>query len=69
MNFRAVFGAVVVPGIDLPEEVDEPSCLVGDLLGDLDQSACIHKVIESLHKALAPNLDTGPDLAVSVGLP
>lgn len=42
MDFRAVFGAVVVPGIDLPEEVDEPSCLVGDLLGDLDQSACIH---------------------------
>ena len=39
MDFRAVVAAVVVPGIDLPEEVDELSCLVGDLLGDLDQSA------------------------------
>lgn len=39
MDFRAVVGAVVVPGVDLPEEVDEPGCLVGDLSGDLDRSA------------------------------
>lgn len=39
IDFRAVVGAVVVPGADLPEDVDEPSCLVGDLFGDLDQSA------------------------------
>lgn len=38
MDFRAVAGAVVVPDVDLPEEVDEPACLVGDLFGDLDQS-------------------------------
>ena len=37
MDFRAVFGAVV-PDVDLPEMVDGPSCLVGDLVGDLDQS-------------------------------
>lgn len=38
MDFRAAVGAVVVPAVDLPE-MDEPSCLVGDLFGDLDQSA------------------------------
>ena len=38
MDFRAVVGAAVVPGVDLPEELDEPGCLVGDLFGDLDQS-------------------------------
>ena len=26
------------PDVDLPEIVDEPSCLVGDLFGDLYQS-------------------------------
>ena len=39
IDFRSLVGAVVVPGADLPEEVDEPSCLVGDLFGDLDQLA------------------------------
>ena len=34
MDLRAVVRAVVVPGVDLPEELDEPSCLVGDLFGD-----------------------------------
>ena len=36
MDFRAVVGAVVVPGVDLPEKVVEPGCLVGDLSGDLE---------------------------------
>ena len=35
IDFRAVVGAVVFPEIDLLEEVDETSCLVGDLFGDL----------------------------------
>lgn len=38
-DFRTVVGAVVVPRVDLPEEVNELSCLVGDLVGDLDRSA------------------------------
>ena len=38
MDFRAVVGVVVVPDVGLPEMVDEPSCLVGDLFGDLEQS-------------------------------
>ena len=60
---------MVVPGVDLPEEVEEATCLVGDLFGDLDQSAHILKDTEFPQKALAPNLDTGPDLAAGVGLP
>ena len=39
MDFRAVVEAAVVTEVDLPKELDEPSCLVGDLFGDLDQSA------------------------------
>ncbi len=38
MDFRAVVGAVLVPGVELSEIVDEPSCLVGDLVGDFGQS-------------------------------
>ena len=38
IEFRAVVGVVVVPDEGLPDMVDEPSCLVGDLFGDLDQS-------------------------------
>lgn len=34
MDFRTVVGTVVIPGVDLPEEVEEPICLVGDLFGD-----------------------------------
>lgn len=68
MDFRAVVGAVVAPGVDLLEE-EEPSCLVGDLFGDLNQSAQTFEAIRSLQRVLAPNLDTGPDLATGVGLP
>ena len=34
IDLRVVFGAVLVPGVDLLERVDELSCLVGDLFGD-----------------------------------
>lgn len=68
MDFRDVVGAVVPPEIDLPE-VDEPSCFVGDLFGDFDQSALRHKATGVFQRALAPNLDTGPDLVAGVGLP
>lgn len=39
IDFRAVVGPVVTPILDLAESVDGPSCLVGDLFGDLDLSA------------------------------
>ena len=35
IDFRDVVGAALVPGVDLPERVDEPICFVGDLFGDL----------------------------------
>lgn len=54
MDFRAVVGAVVVPGVDLPEELDEPSCLVGDLFGDLDQSACTEQSYKNSPKSTCP---------------
>ena len=38
IDFRAEVGAVVVPETDLPERADKPSCFVGDLVGDLNQS-------------------------------
>ena len=39
VDFRAVVGVVVVPGVDLLEILDEAGCLVGDLFGDLSKSA------------------------------
>lgn len=34
IDLRVVFGAVLVPGVDWLEGVDELSCFVGDLFGD-----------------------------------
>lgn len=34
MDFRTVVRGIVGPGVALPDEVFEPSCLVGDLIGD-----------------------------------
>lgn len=39
IDFRAVVGAFMVPGVDLLEMLDEASCLVGDLFGDFSKSA------------------------------
>ena len=36
IDFRAAAGAELFPGVGLLGRVDEPSCLVGDLFGDLD---------------------------------
>lgn len=36
IDFWPAAGAVLFPGVDLLERVDELSCLVGDLFGDLD---------------------------------
>lgn len=69
IDFRAVVGAVVFPEIDLLEELDETSCLVGDLFGDLNQSVQTQKARGFSQRALAPNLDTGPGLTAGVGLP
>lgn len=54
MDFRAVVGAFVIPGVDLPEEVDEPSCLVGDFSGDLGRSAKKKKDLRNLSKTTYP---------------
>ncbi len=70
IDFRAVVGAVLVPRVDLPDTVDEPSCLVGDLVGDLlgDLGQSVNAQSDRITRALAPNPDTGPDLAAGVGL-
>ena len=69
IDFRAVVGGVVFPELDLLEEVDETSCLVGDFFGDLNQSVQTQKARGFSQRALAPNLDTGPGLTAGVGLP
>ena len=56
IDFRDVAGAVLVPRVDLLERVDEPDSLVGDLFGDLNWSAQVHKAIEISEKHLPPTL-------------
>lgn len=69
-------GFLVVPDgvfvlVELPDEAVEPSCLVGDLLGDYRSSATFPHKTGTNRQIRGPtaSLDTPAGLAAGVGLP
>lgn len=59
IDFRAVLDGVFAR-VELLDEAVEPSCLVGDLLGDFEQSACIPQLL--FHPLRGPSFVQGRHL-------